>query len=74
MAGLRKVTITVPTSYGVTTGQNLLVFPTSATPTGYAVHDVIATGSDTIQITVTVPSISLLGSWSITARLVKINT
>jgi hypothetical protein len=73
-AGVRRVTIATPGAWGVTTAQNLVVFPTAALPAGYAVHEVIATAANTIQIDLTVPVLSIAGSYSISARLVRVNT
>jgi len=74
LAGVRKVTVAVPPAYGVVTGGNYLLFPTGATPVGYALADVVATAANTLQVTVTTPAIVLGGSYSIPCRLVRINT
>lgn len=72
-AGTRRVTITTPTAWGVTPGQNLLLFPVAVPNASYATHDVIATAANTLSIGLTTPAIALLASYSISARLVRIN-
>jgi hypothetical protein len=73
-AGTRRVTITTPTAWGVVPGQNLLLFPAAVPNASYATHDVIATAANTLSIGLTTPAIALLSSYSISARLVRINT
>jgi len=73
-AGVRKVTVAVPSAMGVVVGGNYLLFPTGATPAGYAIADVVATAANTLQVTMTVPLIALGASYSIPCRLVRINT
>lgn len=73
-AGVRRLTITTPTNWGVTTGQNLLLFAASLPSGSYATHDVIATAANTIQVGLTAPLLAIGASYSITARLVRINT
>ncbi len=70
-AGVRKVTVTVS---GVTTGNNYLLFPISATPAGYALADVVCTAANTLQVSLTAPLLALGASYSIPCRLVRINT
>lgn len=72
-AGVRRVTLTTPAAWGVVAGQNLMAFPTSVPSTAYAVHDVIATGANTISVAVSTPALALLATYSITCRLVRIN-
>jgi hypothetical protein len=72
-AGTRRLTLTVPTAWGVVVGQNLLAFPVSVPSLAYATHDVIVTGPNTISVGLTTPLIALLASYSITCRLVRIN-
>jgi hypothetical protein len=71
-AGVRRVTVATPTAWGIATGQDIAVFPISE-PAGYAVHDAVVTGANTIQVNVTVPVISVLGGYSITARVRRFN-
>jgi len=73
-AGTRRLTVTVPSGWGVNTGQNLVAFPTSVPSSAYATHDVIATGPNTISVGLTTPLIAVMASYSITCRLVRINT
>lgn len=72
VAGVRRVTVTTPTAWGVAPGQNLAVFPVSVPNSSYAVHDVIATAANTVSVGVTVPLIAVAGSYSIQCRLVRI--
>lgn len=73
-AGARRVTVTTPAGYGVTAGQNLIVFPVSVPSGLYATHDVIATGPNTISVGISAPLLAVGASYSITCRLVRINT
>ncbi len=73
-AGVRRLTMTTPTNWGVAPGQNLLLFATSLPSGSYATHDVIATAANTIQVGLTAPLLAIGASYSITARLVRINT
>jgi hypothetical protein len=73
-AGTRRVTITTPAAWGILPGQNLLLFPVGVPNPSYATHDVIATAANTLSIGLTTPAIALLASYSISARLVRINT
>lgn len=70
-AGVRKVTVTAS---GAVAGGNYLLFPTAATPAGYAIADVVCVVANQLQVTMTVPLIALGASYSISCRLVKINT
>jgi hypothetical protein len=73
-AGARRVTVTTPVAWGVAPGQNLLLFPASLPSGAFATHDVIATAPNTLSIGLTTPAITLLSSYSIPCRLVRINT
>lgn len=73
-AGTRRLTLTTPTTWGVTAGQNLLIFPVSVPSGAYATHDVIATGANTISVGLTAPLIAVLSSYTIQCRLVRLNT
>jgi hypothetical protein len=73
-AGSRRLTVSVPAGWGVVAGQNLLVFPVSVPSGAYATHDVIATGPNTISVGLTAPLLAVLASYTIQARLVRINT
>ncbi len=70
-AGVRKVTVACT---GTTTTGNYLVFPISATPTGYALHDCICQSNNFLTISLTAPLLSIGASYSIPCRVVKINT
>jgi len=73
-AGVRKVNVAIPSAMGVVVGGNYLLFPVGATPAGYAIADVVATAGNVLQVTMTVPLITLGASYSIPCRLVRINT
>lgn len=73
-AGARRITVTTPSAWGVTTGQNLLIFPVSVPSGAYATHDVIATSANTLSIGVTAPLLAVMASYTIQCRLVRINT
>lgn len=70
-AGTRRLTVTVPTAWGVAVGQNLICFP-NAIPAGYATHDVVATAANTISVGLTAPLLAIGASYTITCRLVRI--
>lgn len=69
-AGVRKVTVSAT---GAVVGGNYLLFPTAATPAGYALADVVCVTPNQLQVTVTAPLLAIGASYSITCRLVKIN-
>ena len=66
-AGVRKVTITGVT--GIVAGDRVMLSPIAATPAGYAIADVVATATGTLQVTLTVPLIALGGSYSIVCKV-----
>lgn len=68
-AGLRTVTYPVP---GVIKDENILLFPASQLPAGYAVHGAIATANGTIQVTMTAPLLAIGATYSIPCRVVAI--
>lgn len=70
-AGVRKLTVSLAGT--VTTG-NYLVFPASATPTGYALHDAICQTNGQITVSLTAPFLAVLASYSIPCRVVRIMT
>lgn len=72
-SGARRVTITTPTAWGVTAGQALIAFATTVPTSAYAVHDVIATGANTISVAVSTPALAVAASYSIPCRIVRIN-
>lgn len=73
-AGARRVTVATPSAWGVSTGQNLLIFPVSVPSGAYATHDVIPTAANTLSVGVTAPLLMVNASYSIQCRLVRINT
>lgn len=68
-AGLRKVNVTVS---GVVAGGCYAFVPTSATPAGYAIHDVVATATNTLQCTLSVPLIVLGATYSIVGKVFRL--
>lgn len=70
-AGTRRLTVSVPSAWGVAPGQNLICFP-NAIPAGYATHDVVATAANTISVGLTAPLLAIGASYTITCRLVRI--
>lgn len=71
-SGVRRVVLTTPAAWGVVAGQNLMAFPTAVPSSAYAVHDVIATGPNTISVAVSTPALAVLASYSITCRIVRV--
>lgn len=72
-AGLRRLTVTTPSAWGVAPGQDLLIHAVSLPSAAYALHDVIVTAVNTISVGITTPALALLSSYSITARLRRLN-
>lgn len=72
-AGTRRLSVTLPASYGVAVGQNLICIPQSV-PAGYATHDVTVTAANTISVGLTAPLLAIGASYTITCRLVRLNT
>ena len=70
-AGVRKLTVSIA---GTLTTGNYLVFPTAATPTGYALHDSICSTNGQLTVSLTAPLLAIGASYSITCRVVRINT
>lgn len=71
LGGVRKVTVIVA---GVVPGANYLLFPTAATPAGYAIADVVCLTAGQLQVTITAPALALLTTYTIPVRVVRINT
>lgn len=69
--GIRRVTVAVA---GATVGGNYLPFPVNALPAGYGLVDAICATAGQITFGILVPVISVLGSYSIPVRVVRINT
>ena len=65
-------TLTFTGIAGLQAGDNVLVFPMSALPAGYAVHSSIATAAGTLQVTLTAPLLAIGGQYSIPCRVVVI--
>lgn len=72
-AGLRRLSVTTPTSWGVAPGQDLIVNAVSLPSAAYALHDVIVTAANTISVGITTPAIAVLSSYAIPARVRRIN-
>ena len=72
-AGLRRVTVTTPSAWGVAVGQDLIISAVSLPSAAYALHDVVVTGANTISVGITTPAIALLASYSIQCRVRRLN-
>ncbi|MES3152947.1 hypothetical protein [Sphingomonas faeni] len=72
-AGVRRLVITVPTSMGLAAGDPLALAPTKAID-GYAIHDAIAVSSTSINVGLTAPLLAIGASFSIPAKLFRLNT
>lgn len=69
-AGVRTISFTGVT--GALAGDDLLLFPTSALPAGYAIHNVRCPVTGTVDVTMTAPLLAIGGSFSIPCRLVAL--
>ncbi len=69
-AGVRTLTFTGVT--GTLAGDDLLLFPTSALPAGYAIHNVRCPAAGTVEVTMTAPLLAIGASFSIPCRLVAL--
>lgn len=69
-AGVRMLTFTGVT--GVLATDDLLLFPTSALPAGYAIHNVRASAAGTVEVVLTAPLLAIGASFSIPCRLVAL--
>jgi len=72
-AGTRRVTVTTPAAWGVAKGQDFIVCADALPSAAYALHDAIAIGPNTLSIGITTPALALLSSYSITARVRRLN-
>lgn len=72
-AGTRRIAITTPTAWNVAKGQDFIVCADALPSASYALHDAIATGPNTLSIGITTPALALLSSYSITARVRRLN-
>ncbi len=72
-AGLRRVTVTTPAAWAVAPGQDLQFFATTLPSGAYALHDAIVTDTNKVSVGVSVPVISVLGSYSIPCRVRRFN-
>ena len=72
-AGTRRITVTTPVAWGVAKGQDFLICADALPNNSYALHDAIATGPNTLSIGITTPALALLSSYSITARVRRLN-
>lgn len=68
-AGIRSVTLTVQ---GVQKDDNILLLPAAALPAGYAIHNVVATAANTLQVTFFAPLLAIGASFSINCRVVAL--
>lgn len=72
-AGIRRVAITVPSGVGLAAGDPIFLAPTKAID-GYAVHDAIAVSATSINVGLTAPLLAIGASFSIPAKLFRLNT
>lgn len=72
-AGLRRLTVTTPTSWGVQPGQDLLINAVTLPSPAYVLHDVVVTSTNAISVGITTPAIALLSSYAISARVRRLN-
>lgn len=72
-AGLRRLTLTTPASWGVVPGQDLLIHASALPSAAYALHDVVVVEANKISVGITTPALALLSSYSITARVRRLN-
>lgn len=68
-AGDRVLTFTVT---GAVAGEDLILFPVSAMPSGYFVKSVIATAANTVAVTLNAPLLAIGASYSIPCRVVAL--
>lgn len=68
--GMRIITITGIT--GLLANDDILLFPVSALPAGYAVTNPIATAVGTLQVTVNGPTLAIGASYSMQFRVVAL--
>lgn len=71
-AGTRRLSVTVPSGWGLAVGQDIAVFPQTV-PAGYATHDAYVVNATTISVGLTSPLIALGASYSITCRVRRFN-
>lgn len=69
-AGIRSLSFAIT---GVKTGDALSIVPTGPLPAGYAIHNIVATANNTVQVTLTAPLLAIGASYSIPCRVYKIN-
>lgn len=69
-AGIRSLSFALQ---GVKVGDALSIVPTGPLPTGYAIHNIVATADNTVQVTLTAPLLAIGASYSIPCRVYKIN-
>ena len=69
-AGIRSLTYTLQ---GAKAGDAMSIVPTGPLPAGYAIHNVVATADNTVQVTLTAPLLAIGASYSIPCRVYKIN-
>lgn len=72
-AGIRRVAITVPASLGLAAGDPITLAPTKAID-GYAIHDAIAVSATSINVGISAPLLAIGGTFSIPAKLFRLNT
>ncbi|KQN33625.1 hypothetical protein [Sphingomonas sp. Leaf38] len=72
-AGIRRVVITVPASFGLGAGDPIILVPAKALD-GYAIHDAVAVTSTTINVGISAPVLAIGASFSIATKLFRLNT
>jgi hypothetical protein len=68
-AGVRALTFTVP---GVIAGETLLIAPNAGLPIGYGIFGVIATATNTVQVTLIAPLLAIGASYSIPCKIIAL--
>ncbi|MDO7843462.1 hypothetical protein [Sphingomonas immobilis] len=67
--GVHEFTVT---RAGVAVGDNILLFPASALPAGYAIHGAVVTAANTLKVTMTTPLLAIGTAISIPCRVMRI--
>ncbi len=73
VAGIRRMVIAVPASLGLAAGDPIILAPTKAID-GYAIHDAIAVSGTSINVGISAPLLAIGGTFSIPAKLFRLNT
>lgn len=71
-ASTRRLTVTIPSDWGVTAGDPLMALPSVAIA-GYAIHDVVAVSTTSISVGFTAPLLAIGASFTIPLRIARLN-